>query len=740
MLAICMALLMASLATLHSADQPQTSTKPDRVLADFEQGYGDWKAKGEAFNHPATDIRGGVKGFAGKGLADSWDPDRWSLAGTLTSPEFTIDRNFIRFLIGARSGSGRTGLQLLIDGKPEFYAGGAADRELRPGVFDVSSFQGRKAQFVINDAGVWEYVIVDDIVASDSPGEGVNVLHPISQCVPVDKEMDLEEMRYLVLPINNLAPQVDCILAVDGRPKKNLQMRLAIDVPVDFWASYPLDDLDGKKLRFHSGKPAVFKDQAEGFMKQISLSPQPRDQEGVYAEPGRPQLSFTVKRGHSMDPNGLCFYKGLYHLLYQYNAVALMASNQQWGHATSPDLFHWTEQPVAIPNGLGWRAFSGSGVVDKNNDSGLKQGADAPILLFLAQEGRSATALAYSVDGGKTFLQYAKNPLFLNQDPSGHDPKVVWYPNEQKWVMIIHDKRNDVYGFDFYESRNLLDWKYLSTSPGWFETPDLFSLPLDGDTNKMKWIVQECSHTYKIGDFNGREFVPETEKLSTFQGDFGAAQVFDNVPDGRRIMMGCLFGARYFKDDPSLPVGGGMNIPVEVTLRSSPTGPRLYLYPVKEIDTLVSARHDFKNITLDELAAKLTDIKPDLFDLEFEWDAAQQKDFRLSVWDREVFAFHAKDSTFSVDGEVHKIAPAKGTIKVRMICDRSLCSFYINDGYEAGNRNLGKFRPECKEALKLQGLPGQMFKTFQVRSLRPAWRARASSGSNSPTGSMKSHV
>ena len=727
MLAICMALLMALLATLHSADQPQTSTKPDRVLADFEQGYGDWKAKGEAFNHPATDIRGGVKGFAGKGLADSWDPDRWSLAGTLTSPEFTIDRNFIRFLIGARSGSGRTGLQLLIDGKPEFYAGGAADRELRPGVFDVSSFQGRKAQFVINDAGVWEYVIVDDIVASDSPGEGVNVLHPISQCVPVDKEMDLEEMRYLVLPINNLAPQVDCILAVDGRPKKNLQMRLAIDVPVDFWASYPLDDLDGKKLRFHSGKPAVFKDQAEGFMKQISLSPQPRDQEGVYAEPGRPQLSFTVKRGHSMDPNGLCFYEGLYHLFYQYNAVNLMAGNQQWGHATSPDLFHWTEQPVAIQNELGWTAFSGSGVVDKNNDSGLKQGSDAPILLFYSQNCRSATALSYSVDGGKTFRQYEKNPLFLTQDPSGHDPKVVWYPKEEKWVMIIHDKRDKFYGFDFYESKNLLDWKYLSTSPGWFETPDLFALPLDGDTNHMKWIVQDCGHSYKIGDFNGREFVPETAKLSTFQGNFGAPQVFDNTPDGRRIMMGCLFGVKYFKDDPSLPVGGGMNIPVEAMLRSSPTGPRLFLYPVKEIDTLVSARREFQQITLDELAAKLADVKPDLFDIEFEWDASQQKDFRLSIWDREIFAFNSKESTYSVDGQKRKVAPVNGTIKVRLISDRSICSFYINDGYEAGNCYLGKFRPECKQALNLQGDTGHVFKIFQVRSLRPTWKTSETS-------------
>jgi sucrose-6-phosphate hydrolase SacC (GH32 family) len=283
--------------------------------------------------------------------------------------------------------------------------------------------------------------------------------------------------------------------------------------------------------------------------------------------------------------------------------------------------------------------------------------------------------------------------------------------------------KDQVWGFDFYESKNLLDWRYLSTSPGWFETPDLFPLPLDGDRSKTKWIVQEVGHSYKIGDFNGREFFPETEKLATFQGDFGAPQTFHNAPDGRRIMMGCLFGHQYSKDDPSLHVAGGMNIPVEVTLRTSPTGPRLYLNPVKEIESLVSHRHDFKDVPLGELAPKLTGIQPDLLDIEFEWDAAQQKDFRLVIWDRDLFAFNARDSTYSVDGQKRKVAPVNGTIKVRLICDRSLVSFYINDGTEAGNRYLAKFVPEYKQALSLQGDNGAVFKTLQVRALQPTWKA-----------------
>ena len=727
-LALLTILLLAPLAALHAADKPAQPSRPDIVLADFEQGYGDWTVKGEAFNHPTTPVSG-AKGFVGKGLADSWDaggPPGMPLAGTLTSPVFTLERNFIRFLVAGRGFGPKSSLQLLIDGKLEGYACGVQDRQMRPAAFDVSAFLGRKAQLVASDRGNWEFVAVDEIVASDTAGQGAKVFHAFSQCVAVDKQMDLAGMRYLTVPINNLAPVRDCILEVDGQPRMNLSLPLAIDAPVDFWASYPLEgglsgqELKGQKLRFYNREPVVFKRDAEEFLKQINLSARPRDMDGVYQEPGRPQLSFTVKRGNNSDANGLFFYQGVYHLFYQYNPVGLTQA-AHWGHATSPDLFHWTEQGIAIRHGIDWQPFSGSGVVDHNNDSGLKQGSEAPLLLFYSQHGRSATALAYSVDGGKTFQQYGRNPLFLTRALAGHDPKVIWYAPEKKWVMIIHDKKDEVWGFDFYESKNLLDWKYLSTSPGWWETPDLFPLPLDGDRDKIKWIVQECGNGYKIGDFNGREFIPETKKMGAFQGSLSAMQTFDSAPDGRRIMMG-RHKFSFSEDDPSLHVGGGMNIPVDVTLRTSPTGPRLYLNPVKEIETLVSQRHDFKNVSLSDLSAKLSGIKPDLFDIEFEWDAAQQKDFHLNIWDRKIFAFSAKDSTCSVDGQKRKVTPVNGTIKVRLICDRSLCSIYINDGYEAGNRYLGKFVPECKQALSLQGDGGNIFKMFQVRTLRPTWK------------------
>ena len=237
-LTLLTALLLAPLAALHAADKPAQPSRPDIVLADFEQGYGDWTVKGEAFNHPTTPVSG-AKGFVGKGMADSWDPGlspNIPLAGTLTSPVFTLERNFIRFLLAGSGVSPKSSLQLLIDGKLECYACGVDDRLMGPVVFDVSAFLGRKAQLVASDRGNWDFVAVDEIVASDTTSQGARLFHPMSQCVAVDKQMDLAGMRFLTLPINNRAPVRDCVLEVDGQPRRDLRLPFAVDVPVDFRA------------------------------------------------------------------------------------------------------------------------------------------------------------------------------------------------------------------------------------------------------------------------------------------------------------------------------------------------------------------------------------------------------------------------------------------------------------------------------------------------------------------------
>lgn len=79
-----------------------------------------------------------------------------------------------------------------------------------------------------------------------------------------------------------------------------------------------------------------------------------------YDEPFRPQFHFTPRKNWMNDPNGLVYYKGEYHLFFQYNPFGNEWGHMSWGHAVSRDLVHWKQLPVAIPEQNGVMIFSGS--------------------------------------------------------------------------------------------------------------------------------------------------------------------------------------------------------------------------------------------------------------------------------------------------------------------------------------------------------------------------------------------
>lgn len=102
--------------------------------------------------------------------------------------------------------------------------------------------------------------------------------------------------------------------------------------------------------------------------------------------------------------------------------------------------------------------------------------------------------MAYSTDNGRTYTKYEKNPILTPFDglKDFRDPKVFWYEPAQKWYMIVSADKN----MRFYSSTDLKNWEYLSqfgegygVQPNQFECPDLIQLPVDGDKNKMKWVM-----------------------------------------------------------------------------------------------------------------------------------------------------------------------------------------------------------------------------------------------------------
>ena len=104
----------------------------DIPIADFEQAtYAPWTTTGEAFGPgPAEGTLPGqmhVDGFRGKGLVNSFFKGD-DTTGTLTSPEFRIERKFIAFLIGGGKNDEKLTIELLVDGKGVRSATGPNDR------------------------------------------------------------------------------------------------------------------------------------------------------------------------------------------------------------------------------------------------------------------------------------------------------------------------------------------------------------------------------------------------------------------------------------------------------------------------------------------------------------------------------------------------------------------------------------------------------------------------------------
>jgi len=165
------------------------------------------------------------------------------------------------------------------------------------------------------------------------------------------------------------------------------------------------------------------------------------------------------------DPNGLVFFRGEYHLFFQYNPFGDQWGHMSWGHAVSRDRLHWRELPVAIPEHDGEMVFTGSVVVDKNT-SGLC--GTKPECLVAVYTGHRSTPeltrqtqnLAYSLDQGRTWTRYDANPVIDLDMADFRDPSVFWDEPLKGWVMAVAlPKQHKV---RFYSSRDLKHWTELS--------------------------------------------------------------------------------------------------------------------------------------------------------------------------------------------------------------------------------------------------------------------------------------
>ena len=404
-----------------------------------------------------------------------------------------------------------------------------------------------------------------------------------------------------------------------------------------------------------------------------------------YAEPSRPQFHFTAKKGWLNDPNGLAYYNGLYHLFFQHNPFGTDWGNMTWGHAISKDLVRWHQLDEAIePDKLG-TIFSGSAVVDEQNTSGFGAEGKPPLVCIYTAAGgtskesagqRFTQCLAYSLDG-TTFTKFAGNPALPHQIVNNRDPKVIWYAPAKRWIMALY---LDGHRYGFFGSPDLKSWSKLSEIEiaGAAECPDFFELPLDGKA--PKWVFWTAPGLYRVGSFDGTTFSPETPALKSNWGNTSyAAQTFFNDPKGRRIQIAWLQGSNF----ADALWNQQMGIPTELSLHTTPDGPRLYFNPVKELESLRTAQ--LSSTTTPNEGEYRYATESGLFDVDlaFRPGSTGKMDFTINgsdiIYDADKQELHAFD-TIADRARIVPLPPIAGAVHLRFLIDRASIEIFGQDG------------------------------------------------------------
>ena len=436
--------------------------------------------------------------------------------------------------------------------------------------------------------------------------------------------------KYLLLPIEEKEAEAQVMLG-----DVPMDVRLAVG-KIDYTVPFPLS---GK-----SGDSIVIRGLAADALAWENL--QVADTFDITnREIFRPVYHHTPAYGWMNDANGLVFKDGEYHLYFQYNPYGSVWGNMHWGHSVSRDLVHWQHLPVAIERDTMGHIFSGSCVVDARNDAGT--GTNNIIAFYTSHRNmqpghqRQVQCMAYSSDNGRTFTKYEGNPIITPFDglENFRDPKVFWYAPQEKWVMIVSADKN----MRFYESRNLKDWTYMSEwgegygpQPNQFECPDFIQLPVDGDKQRMKWVmivninpgfVYGGSGTmYFVGDFDGHRFTcdtkPDCVKWLDWGKDHYATVCFSNTGD-RTIAVPWMSNWQYANLTPSKGQYRSANaLPRELNLYTAADGQLLLsAAPVKELSSLRGKEEKIGDFNLGE---KRVDHVADkgAFELQFHMQPA----------------------------------------------------------------------------------------------------------------------
>ena len=291
----------------------------------------------------------------------------------------------------------------------------------------------------------------------------------------------------------------------------------------------------------------------------------PQDlRERLAADPLRPQYHLLPAKNWMNDPNGPIYWKGQYHMFFQYNPNAAVWGDMHWAHAVSEDMIHWRHLPVALAPTPGWDdsdgCFTGSAVDDHGAATILYTGVkssppEQATLRDGAHNFREVQCLATSSDSQLSAWNKWKQPVIQPpNDPhlTGFRDPFLWREGDI-WFLGVGSGLSKQGGrVLLYRSKNLREWEYLHplASGKWtekesanpvdsgemWECPDFFPLG-----KKHVLLYSTAGQVlWESGELDPKEYVFHPERRGLLDHGAYYAQKTQLDAKGNRILWGWI--------------------------------------------------------------------------------------------------------------------------------------------------------------------------------------------------------
>ncbi|KAJ9565221.1 hypothetical protein OSB04_001187 [Centaurea solstitialis] len=325
------------------------------------------------------------------------------------------------------------------------------------------------------------------------------------------------------------------------------------------------------------------------------------------------------------------YYKGFYHLFYQYNPKGAVWGNIVWAHSVSKDMINWISlEPAIVPSKSfdKYGCWSGSATILPGNK---------PVIIYTGiinkkpepghQVQNYAIPANYSDPYLRKWIKPDNNPIIKpthENVSSFRDPTTAWF-NNGHWKIIIGSKRNRRGIAYLYRSRDFVKWTkaqhpfHTKRDTGMWECPDFYPVSTRGtnglDTSTLgkdvKYVFKVSLDMtrydyYTIGKYDlfYDEYVPGNTSVDGWAGlryDYGnfyASKAFFDPVQKRRILMGWANESSTSNEDIAKGWAGIHLIPRKVWL--DPSGHKLLQWPIRELENLRGQKVHLSNVEINK--------------------------------------------------------------------------------------------------------------------------------------------